>query len=149
MEGSSKKGVTTTTLPSAGIRAAVVLSDLHQWMPVKYSSVDPASTNSAAILRCCIAVCTLATRALCSCALMGWTPVVIELRPAARALAASTFALSAITAAAAVNPRKARLQTVVMEPPHADKSAATRRRSRPGEDRSHLGQTGCAAIVAW
>ena len=49
--------------------------------------------------------------------------MVIELRPVARALAASTFALSAITAAAVVNPRKARLQTVVMEPPHADKSA--------------------------
>src|SRR5207302_11331230 len=104
---------------------AVGLSDLRQWMRVEYSSVDPASTNSAAVLRCCIAVCTLARRALCSCALMGCTPVVIELSPAARALAASTFALSAITAAAAVKPRKARLQTVAMEPPHADKRAAT------------------------
>jgi hypothetical protein len=59
---------------------------------------------------------------LCSCAGMGWTPVVIELRPGARALAAPTFALSAIAATAAVNPKKARLETVVMDSPHADKS---------------------------
>jgi len=51
---------------------------------------------------------------------MGWTPVVIELRPGARALPAPTFALSAI-AATAVNPTKARLETVVMDSPHADK----------------------------
>jgi hypothetical protein len=41
--------------------------------------------------------------------------VVIELRPGARALAAPTFALSAIAATAAVNPTKARLETVVMD----------------------------------
>jgi hypothetical protein len=46
---------------------------------------------------------------------MGWTPVVIDLKPAARALAAPTFALSAITATAAVNPKKARLENVVMD----------------------------------
>ena len=70
-EGSSKKGVTTTTPPSAGISAAVVLSDRHQRMPVKYSSEDPASTNKAATFRCCIKDCTLAIRPACSCALIG------------------------------------------------------------------------------
>ena len=80
IEGSSKKGVTITTPPSAGISAAVVLSDLHQRTPVKYSSVDPASTSSAATFRCCIKDCSFAIRAACSCAVMGCAASVSELR---------------------------------------------------------------------
>jgi len=42
-------------------------------------------------------------------------------------LVAPTFALSAIAATAAVNPKNARLETVVMDSPHADNRVGTRK----------------------
>src|ERR1700680_2411139 len=131
------------------MRGALALAALHQWMPVKYSSVDPASTKSAAIFRCCITVCTLAMRALCSCAAMGWALVVIELGRGARALAAATFALSAIAATAAVNPTKARLETVVMDSPRQIALGHVSNPFRSERDRLRLSLTGCAPIVTW
>src|ERR1700736_6262244 len=105
MEGSSKKGTTPSTRPAAGITAAVVLSERHQRMPVKYSREDPDSTSSAPILRCCINPCIRAILAPCSCALMGRAAAVIELG-AARA-APVVFAPAAAAAPTAAAPAAA------------------------------------------
>ena len=107
IEGSSKYGVTTTTRPSAGISAAVVRSERHQRMPVKYSSEAPDSTRKAPIFCRCISPCSLDSRVPCSWALMGSTLCVIELRPAACAGAAAR-APTATAAPAAVSPKKSR-----------------------------------------
>jgi hypothetical protein len=73
-DGTSKKGVTTIVLPDAGMSAAVVRSDLHQRMPVKYSSEEPASTRRAATLSRCMSDWSCAMRAARSAAVMGSAP---------------------------------------------------------------------------
>src|SRR5438309_1895927 len=124
----SMKGVTTTTRPSAGTSAAVVRSDLHQRTPVKYSSVDPASTRNAAILSRCIRPWSFARRARCSSGLIGATPEVIGLRPVAcGGSAASSLAPAAVTAAApAAAPSRARLETLMRFFPGESKSGCGR-----------------------
>src|ERR1700730_16879984 len=97
--------------------AAVMRSDLRHWIPVKYSSVDPDSTNSAAIFRCCIRDCTFARRALRSCGGIGWAPLVSELKPSDRESAAAKLTLAAAALAVAI-PRKRRLDTVIIIPLH-------------------------------
>ena len=119
IEGSSKNGVTMTTGPRAGMRAAVVLSDLHQRMPVKYSSVEPASTSRAALLRCCSRDCSFSRRAPCSCALIGCAAAVNDCKPPAGLWAALTTPAPATAAPAAAPPTKARLETLVMDSPLA------------------------------
>ena len=47
-DGTSKNGVMTMVWPDAGTRAAVVRSERHQRMPVKYSREEPASMRQAA-----------------------------------------------------------------------------------------------------
>src|SRR5262249_18256113 len=82
-------------------------------MPVKYSSVDPASTSSAMTLRCCSRDCSLATRAARSCTVMGLASVVSEVSPGARDLDGALGAHATSAAPAVVIPMKVRLETPV------------------------------------
>ena len=51
--------------------AAVVRSERHQRMPVKYSRLEPASTSSAAILLLLHQALQFSRRAACSCRVIG------------------------------------------------------------------------------
>src|SRR5688572_22859131 len=113
IEGTSKKGVTTTPGPSAGMAAAGVRSERHQRMPVKYSSEEPASTNRAVNPLRCNMDLSLATRAPCSVASMGLASLA---RESGRESASEGVALAAIAAPSA-DPTKARLETFTSVPP--------------------------------
>src|SRR5581483_11986878 len=112
-EGCSKKGVTTTVRPLAGMIAAVTRSERCQRTPVKYSSEVPDSIRKAPILCCCIRDCTLAMRASRSWTEIGCALLVRELRRCGDASAATVLALEA-TAAAAAAPSTARRETVLI-----------------------------------
>ena len=112
-EGSSNAGVTTTTSPAAGMIAAVVRSERHQRMPVKYSSVAPASTSSAPTLASRISPCTLAMRARRSSTVIGLAEPVSDFRGVPEtADAACTGTAAPSSGATAPAARNARLETI-------------------------------------
>ena len=132
-DGTSKNGVTTTVCPDAGISAAVVRSERHQRMPVKYSREEPASTRQGRDLRrAASATGALATRAARSAGVIGmaprdrFAPVVrgVALRPGPAGHASSAPATAA--------PRKKRRLSVFIPP----RRIARRGRRTPSQRQS-------------
>ncbi len=88
-DGTSKNGVMTTVWPDAGTRAAVVRSERHQRMPVKYSREEPASMRQAATFWSRISDCSFARREARSAAVIG-KALAMDFAPASAACAAAT-----------------------------------------------------------
>src|SRR5688572_8765685 len=112
-EGTSKNGVTTTVWPEAGISAAVVRSERHQRMPVKYSSDEPASMRQAATARSRISDCSLAMRLSRSAAVIGCA-FAAAFAPSPAACAAVTAVRPVSSAPAMVALRKSRRLSFVI-----------------------------------
>src|SRR5262245_49263955 len=111
-------------------------------MPVKYSSVDPDSTRSAATLRSCISDWSFAMRSACSAALIGCASFVSEARRGARESFAPTPRLPA-SAADPIIPKNARLEALVIDSSVQRTSDEqhlhnVRRRARYGHERGVL-----------